>query len=267
MEIKSVTKSLARFTRPLRRLFDRKQLARLTRVPRTLLTKGGVGERLVELENRFERLQLGWNQHIPSLLERMSDALDAAHHAEDGHRRLDTIREDLDRLSSRLELHLMDRKSRPQAPYGDNRHFAGVTFAIADDRGFVISRGARDLPIAPRSIHVISVSACFEIGREGEALDEMLAEWFALLVPGGRLEIDRFGLVDSPDSSRAADIDVAAWARASPSNGVICLPEMPTDAQIIQALERHGFMIEEVERSSRGFRRTLVGLRPARFGA
>lgn len=258
----SVIRSVARFTRPLRRLFNRKEFARLTRIPRTVLTKGGVGERLVELENRFDRLQRGWNQHIPGLLDSMSDALDAAHHAEDGHRRMDAVREDLDRLASRLELHLIEMKSSRQDRTPAIRDCLGVTFAMADDRGMVLSRCARDVPVIPGSIQTIAVDPGFEIAREDEGLDETLAEWFGLLALGGRLEIKRFRLLEMLEASSPQDVDFAALRRAT-AGGFQGSQEFPTDDQLIRALLRCGYEVGEAVLSGDGIVRTLFGLRPA----
>lgn len=258
----SITKSVARFTRPLRRLFNRKDFARLTRIPRTLLTKGGVGQRLIELENRVERLQQGWNQHIPSLLDSMSDALDAAHHAEDGHRRVDAVREDLDRLSARLELHLIELKSSRQNRSPALHEFAGVTLATADDGGVIFSQSARALPVIPGSIRAITVDVRFDIAHYNDGLDEILAAWFELLAPNGRLEIDRIRLVEVLDASGPQDIDVGALRRAT-DGGVLGSPEFPTDDQLTRALRRCGFEIGESVLAADGIVRTLVGIRPA----
>jgi len=258
----SITKSVARFTRPIRRLCNRKELARLTRIPRTLLTGGGGGERLVELENRIDRLQRGWNQHIPSLLDSMSDALDAAHHAEDGHRRVDAVREDLDRLSSRFELHLMERNSYRHDRSPRRSELAGVTLAMADDRGTIFSERAHELPVIPRSIRTIKVDERFEITQQNEVLDEILTEWFELLVPGGRLEIDRTRPVEVIDASDPQDVDIDGSRRAIRSDGNFS-PELPTDDELVRALRGCGFEIGNSALEADGVVRTLVGVRPA----
>ena len=262
----TVTKSLARFTRPLRGLFNRKEIARLTRIPRTLLTQGGVGARLIELENRFERLQRGWNQHIPGLLDSMSDALDAAHHAEDGHRRIDSIREDLDRLSSRLEIHLLDVRSSRQAGYGEVGHPLGVTLSLAEPEGVIFVSTTRDLQVAPGSIGAIAVSAAFKFESDGEGLDEMLAQWSDLLAPDGQIEIQRFHLVDMLEASGPENIDFGALRRATACGGLMGSPELPTNDQIINALKRRGFKVTAGSASD-GIVQIITGHRQADPGA
>lgn len=232
----SVTRSVARFTRPLRDLFDRKTLARLTRIPRTLLTGGGISERVIALENRFERLDRGWNEHIPGLLGSMSEALDAARQAEDVHRRLDALREDLDRVSSRLELNLIALRSS-----GGGDHSGAVTLTLTENRGVVMSCDARNLPVAPGSASAIRVGVDIDLGPDDKALDAVLGEWFDLLTQGGRLEIDR---------------------RAHPGS-----PDLPTDARIAMALGRSGFRIAPPAPAADGAARTFVGLRPTTTGA
>ena len=259
----SVTRSIARITRPLRTLFTRRELARWTRGPRTLLTGGGVGERIIELENRFERLQRGWNQHIPSLLDSMSDALDAAHRAEDGHRRMDAIREDLDRLSSRLELHLIDAQSSRSGLSGEIRNMAGVTLMMAGRKGVILAPSALDLPVRPGSIDLISVDASFGLPGEVEGLDAILVGWFALLAPDGQLKIDRFHLIVTPEPSAPSAIDIAALRRASASGGIMGSPGVPTSDQIIRSMERCGYRVEPSVVASDGLAQTLIGRRSA----
>lgn len=256
----SITKSVARFTRPLRRLFDRKEFARMTRIPRTLLTRGGVGKRLIELENRVDRLQWGWNQHVPSLLDSMSDALDAAHHAEDGHRRVDAVREDLDRLSSRLELHLTELKSYRQNRSLPPRGFAGITLYTVDETGVIFSQTACEIPVFPGSIQNITVDARFDIVRHNDGLDEVVAGWFELLTPNGQLEIDRIRFVEMLCVSDRQDSDAL---ERSLCGGPLGSPELPTDDQLIRALHRCGFVVEESVLAADGILRTLVGVRPA----
>ena len=206
------------------------------------MTGGGVSERLIALENRFQRLDLGWNQHIPGLLESMSEALDAARQAENVHRRLDAIREDLDRLSCRLELNLIALQSQ-QIGTSEVQRSAGVTLTMVDNKGLAVSPCARDLPFAPGSIATIAVSATYDLVAGGEGLDTAMAEWFALLAPGGRLEIERFRL-------------------AVVGDGLIGSPDSPTDDQIARALDQRGFEVVTPP-MNRGAARTFVGRRPA----
>ena len=257
----SVTRSIARITRPLRTLFTRRELARWTRGPRTLLTGGGVGERIIELENRFERLQRGWNQHIPSLLDSMSDALDAAHRAEDGHRRMDAIREDLDRLSSRVELHLINEQSSRRGLSGEIRNLSGVKLMMAGRKGVILAPSALDLPVKPGSIDLISVDASFRFPCEGHGLDEILAAWCALLAPDGRLEIDRFHLIDMLESTAPSAVDFGALRRASATGEIMNSQELPASGQIIKSMERCGLSVEPPVVAPDGLAQTLVGRR------
>lgn len=101
-------KELARLTYPLRekmRLRGRKRVVPAPSADR--------------LESEIRRLQAGWNQHIPRLLEAISLSEHDAKTSDEVHARIDSLRRDLDSLSDRVNASCLDiekRLSKLEAP-------------------------------------------------------------------------------------------------------------------------------------------------------
>lgn len=87
----------------------KKALARLTFPLRQRLGSTGRGEAPTplstdRLEADIRRLEAGWRQHIPKILEAISVSEHEVKSGDDIHARIDALREDLDRLSERVNL-------------------------------------------------------------------------------------------------------------------------------------------------------------------
>lgn len=70
-----------------------------------------VETRLALVEHELSRLSSGWNQHIPQILDAVSIAQSELLTAEQVHERIDAVRDDLDRLSRRLDANLVELKA------------------------------------------------------------------------------------------------------------------------------------------------------------
>jgi len=95
----------------------KKELARLTY---PLREKMRLGRRRVasstpptdHLERDIRRLQIGWNQHIPRILEAISLSEHDAKTSDEVHARIDALRRDLDSLSDRVNANFLDIEKR-----------------------------------------------------------------------------------------------------------------------------------------------------------
>lgn len=95
---------LARLTWPARRIFG---ASPPDQSPAYLTTP----QRLAALEARLDRLQKAWDRHLPALLDSVSVAVDQGRAAENAHQRTDILREDLDGLTTRMEVNLSELKA------------------------------------------------------------------------------------------------------------------------------------------------------------
>lgn len=64
------------------------------------------------LEADVRRLEAGWRQHIPKILDAISVSQHDANMSDDIHARIDALREDMDRLSERLNAGYADIEKR-----------------------------------------------------------------------------------------------------------------------------------------------------------
>lgn len=94
-------KALARLTFPLR---QRLWSARGDGGPSTMSTD--------RLEADIRRLEAGWRQHIPKILDAISVSGHEVKSVDDLHARIDALREDLDRLSERVNINCIAIEER-----------------------------------------------------------------------------------------------------------------------------------------------------------
>jgi hypothetical protein len=240
----SMKRRLARITRPLREDFSVKGFARMTRPWRlkrqernatAALAAGRPAgptpshidhARLISLEGRVERLQAGWNQHVPGLLDSVTLALSEARGADRVHARIDALREDMDRLAARLDLGLLDLKARLDQPAseaadGGSRivSMGAVAEALAGDlsvqfvdgdapkAGFVVVSRAPapgvdvvapegDLSFGQGRAKEVVVETGYAVGADEAETRAALAAWFDLLEAGGKLSLHRFDMLE-----------------------------------------------------------------------
>jgi len=240
----NMKRRLARVTRPLREDFSIKGFARMTRPWRVkrqerkaaaVLIAGRPAAptpshidhaRLTSLEGRVERLQAGWNQHLPGLLSSVTLAVSEARGADRVHARIDALREDMDRLTVRLDLGLLDLKARLEQPAspgsGGGAHIlsmGAVAEALAGELklqfiagdaakpGFiVVARAAASgvdavsadgaLPFGLGRAREIVVEAGYPLGADENATRALVSQWFDLLEAGGRITIHRFDMLE-----------------------------------------------------------------------
>lgn len=235
----------ARVTRPLREDFSMKGFARMTRPwrmkrqerraaaalsasrPATPIPSHIDHARLTSLEGRVERLQAGWNQHLPGLLNSVTLAVSEARSADRVHARIDALREDMDRLTARLDLGLLDLKARmdqftPSGPdeggarilsmgavaealageltlqfvAGDAPKPGTIVVARAAAPGVDVVSPDADLSFGQGRVKEIVVEAGYPLGADEAATRALMAQWFNLLDAGGRLTLHRFDVLD-----------------------------------------------------------------------
>lgn len=95
----------------------KKALARLTYPLRQKISSRGNGHvpstsSIERLEGDVRRLQAGWSQHIPRILDAISISEHEAKASDDIHARIDALRHDLDRLSDRLSASCVGMEKR-----------------------------------------------------------------------------------------------------------------------------------------------------------
>ena len=95
----------------------KKALARLTYPLRQQLrtSRGSAhvcGISTDQLEADIRRLESGWRQHIPRILDAISVAENDAKASDDVHARIDALRQDVDRLSARMNASYRDIEKR-----------------------------------------------------------------------------------------------------------------------------------------------------------
>ena len=93
-------KTLARLTYPLRQ-----RRWSIGSGPASAPSMGG-------LEADVRRLEAGWRQHIPKILDAISVSQHDASMSDEVHARIDALREDMDRLSERVNANYADIEKR-----------------------------------------------------------------------------------------------------------------------------------------------------------
>lgn len=234
-----IKKRIARFTRRFR---DPDAVrARAAALP----TDNHTPIRIAELEAALERLSRGWEQHLPQLLDTVSIARDEARSANQVHDRLDAMRQDMDRLSERLDLNLMEMRrliSREKAP-SDIRILSEESIARAVVDGLKLHFLRGDLPLAEfinvateegPGVDVLAVAGAalpfgeglareivvargYDLG--GESAEVVFRNFWKLLVPGGKLRIDRFDLGVAPEAIARGDLKPQALSEIVGDNG------------------------------------------------
>ncbi len=246
--------------------------------------------RLTSLEGRFERLQTGWNHHIPSLLDSVTLAISEARAADRVHARIDALREDMDRLSKRLDLGLLDLKSRLTTPEASDPEpdatrivsLAALAEAlttefkvqfVGDDAprpGYlIVSRGA--IP----SADVVAPTGDISFGRDRakaiivepgyKLTDDLISafkNWFALLAPGGRVEVHRLDVLDLVETLSTGSVTFDAARAHLATRGSVSLSG-PSVEQIKDAAAAAGLQDIRVDRVAGDIGFTVHARRPA----
>lgn len=299
----------ARITRPLREDFSLKGFARMTRpyrmtardrktaADRAALKASGPSlasvdhARLTSLEGRVERLQAGWNQHVPGLIDSVTLALSEARAADRVHARIDALREDMDRLSKRLDLGLMDVRARQHAPAlgqsgaADAQIVSIGTLAEALAGELRLQFVHHDTPVpgylvvsryATPGVDVIAPTGVLPFGGDrakniiveagydlGDDLVAVFAGWFALLAPGGRIAIHRIDMLDLVEALADGSLTFDDARAHLSTDRKTSSPAGPPAAEIKAAAAVAGFVEVRVVRTGGGMGFTVQARRPA----
>lgn len=231
--------------------------------------RGPFDVRLNAVEIDLARLTTGWDQHIPQLLDAVSIARSEARGSHVAHDRVDALRQDMDRLTARLELNLIDLKKQigtsAQNKAGDSVQIISLgRVAQAVSTELKLHLMGDDVPLAgfvnvsphglPGADVVAPVDAVLPFGGgvtraitvadswplESD-LTSMFKRWLALLSPGGTLRIERFDLTATLDLIAAGKADAAGLAAALRESGRRASPAGSSLDALVEAARDAGF--------------------------
>ncbi len=253
----------------------------------TTILADEVDSKIRELRAEVETLRLGWGQHIPSLLAALS-AANAQNFGTDAlERRFSAIRRDIERLASRLDMNVLDMRSRidlsypyprtaaaPESPNlcivslgrvghalanGLHLHYCGSTGAPVTDAVNIgnsqvagvdiVASPITPLPFGPGVVASITVSSGLGMFSLEDFRAQILPRWADLLSAGGILRIAGIDMEAALTSMAAGGLDPETLLQMIRREGRI----LPSDGQILgegairNALVEAGFELENLD--------------------
>ncbi len=232
---------------------------------------------------RLSRLEAGWNQHLPALLDSVSVAISEARRADSTHARVDAVRTDLDRLSTRVEIGLLELRHSAGKSEPANATSAIEVISISSlaaalsgnlkiqfldsdaslpghlsisthhtAHSDLVAPPGTTVPFGQGRVQSIVVDRNFSIGIDQEALSAAVDHWLNLLAPGAKICIRRLQLIEflASVSSGKHSLETlsAEYSAALPQFS----PPWPSAQQIAAVMKERGFknvrVITEKER-------------------